>query len=153
MNVFFGLLSLVSCTVIGYMLSTKFSKRKKFYINFATFNKKLENEISFSQKTLIDLVNSGVDAGEFEKCVKNYFENKKLDIQQNLLKNDEIDFIKTYLETIGSSDKITQIKYLESASKTIENNLNAAIEDDRKYKALYIKLGFLFGLMVFVVLL
>jgi hypothetical protein len=153
MNIFLGVLLLVFCTTTGYVLSLKFTKRKNFFINFSFFNKRLENEIAFTQKTLVNILRDSVNLGEFEKCLLEYLEKKSFCVDSKLFNNDEIDFIKNYFETIGGSDKDSQIKYLDSAGKIIDDYLSLTSNEEKRYKTLYIKLGFLFGLMAFVIVL
>ena len=153
MNMMLGLIILCVCTYVGYNLSKKFTLRTKYYNSFLNFNKKLQNEISFTQATLFDILEDKREDGDFYWCVATYLSNNKFEFVGKYIKDEELDFLNNYLKTIGKSDKDTQINYLKSAEKTIEEKLSLSSYEEKRYKTLYIKLGFLIGLIAFIILL
>lgn len=153
MNIFLGLIVLTACTFIGYLLSKKFTKRKKFFSDFNTFNNLLIKEVAFSQTTIAKLVQNFSCSGDFIDCVDNFYKKNNITVKDNYLNADEIEFLTNYLNTIGASDKDSQIKYLDGALKVLDKMLNDSTNDEKRYRNLYIKLGFLFGLMAFIIIL
>ena len=86
---------------------------------------------------------------EFYNAVKSYlidnirFENK-------LFLTEELDFFNDYCICVGKGDKESQIAYLNSVQNVINEKLALATEENNKYKTLYVKLGILIGLMLFI---
>ena len=69
------------------------------------------------------------------------------------LNDDENAFLKEYVSYIGRGDNISQMNYLLTCDESIKKLCNSTYEEEKRYRKLYIKLGFLFGLVILVVLL
>lgn len=151
MNVFLGLMLLATSTFISYVLSDKYRKRKDFYKKFTIFNEKLISELNFSKKTLIEMISNLEDNSDFNKFLCKYVRNREIVENINYLNSDEQGFFVNYITTIGNGDVVSQLNFVNSAKIEIEKNLNEAIENDKKYKILYLKIGFLIGLILLVV--
>lgn len=152
MKLALGVVLVCLFTFLGYVLSGKFTLRKSFYTNFYNFNNKLKQEINFRQTTLVSLLNDN-ESNDFFCAIKNYIQNNKFDFNKSYLKRDEIDFFYNYLKTIGSGDKDSQIEYLKEINSIVVEKKKQSIEDEKRYKTLYVKLGFLFGLIVLILIL
>lgn len=150
MNLFFGVLLLFISTIVGYYLSLKFVKKREFYENFSSFNKTFTSEVGFSQKTLKDII-SKFD-NDFYNFLKNNINGSK-DFSLKYLSEEEMTFAKTYANSIGVGDKHSQLEFLKSITTEIDNRLKVSIENEKKYKNLYVKLGFLTGLICLIIFL
>ena len=152
MNIYIGLLLLIICTFSGYRLSVKYSDRRIFFTDFYSFNEKMINEVSFSQNSLLSLIeNESKLNRDFGKLIFEIINTKEKNCVK-YLKDEEIEMISGYINKLGKSDRESQITYLSSEKKIIDEMRVAAINEEKKYAKLYVKLGFLFGLIVFVVL-
>ena len=153
MNIYIGVLSLILCTFNGYRLSVKFNERKKFFSDFFSFNQKMISEVSFTQNPLLKIVESEQgDKRDFIKFISGEI-NKAEYYVPDYLKKEEIPIVKEYANNLGRSDRETQLKFLSSQTKIIENLCASSEKDEIKYKKLYVKLGFLFGLIILIALL
>lgn len=155
MKIALGIISIIVCTFIGYKLASKYSERRKFYNSFISFNKKLQYEVSFTKVSLVKILE---DLDEDNDVFVSELKNKFLRKEENstaykFLSEDENKFFKSYMQNIGSGDSKSQTVYLEGVNKVLEANSNSASEDEKKYKSLYIKLGFLIGLVILIILL
>lgn len=153
MSFIFGVIALITCSYIGYLCSKKYIDKRDFYNDFNNFNLKLKNAVSFNNSTIISLIESCDKKSLFYDALRSCFTKSiKIDFTSvNYLSKAEIDFLNSYLDLIGSVDRNTQINYLNEVSNKLQENLNEAILEEKKYKTLYIKIGFLVGLIVFVV--
>lgn len=151
MKLFLGIIILILSTFIGYILSEKFSKRRVFYKNFRLFNTELEKEISFTKRTILELIEDKKD-NDFNLIVFNYFNKNVLDFNLSYLKIEELDCFKIYLKTIGSSNDISQLQYLKTINIELDKRLLDAEANEKKYKTLYVKIGFLIGLILLIII-
>lgn len=153
MGLILGGILLCFSTLIGYILSGKFTDKQSFYYNFITFNSKLKNELHFGQSTLISIIKDIDKDSDFYKlfyrCV---IENKDY-YNINYLSKKENDYFKMYLQDVGKGDVKSQIEYLENINKTITLEYDKILEQNKKYKTLYIKMGFLIGLILLILVL
>lgn len=154
MKIFLGILVIIFSTFIGYILSKKYTKLKNFYCNFDNFNKMLKTEIAFSQKTLKEIIDEKYSINnDFLYSFKLYLENKEnFCLNINYLSSDEKAFLLEYFENIGKTEKGSQLEFLKKAEERLSTFYKNAIELDKKYKTLYIKLGFLIGLIIFILI-
>ncbi len=154
MKIILGIIIMILCVVIGYFYSKKYQERKKYFEDFKNFNGRVKNEVNFSQTSLISIVKSISTDTAFNSYVHGYFIDKNDSIDKLKFFNEhERTFVSDYMKNIGQGDKNSQSQFLESSEKQIEKYLDDAIEEDKKYRPLCIKLGFLFGLIILIILL
>ena len=154
MKIILGIIIMILCVVIGYFYSKKYRERKKCFEDFKNFNGRVKNEVNFSQTSLISIVKSISTDTAFNSYVHGYFIDKNDSIDKLKFFNEhERTFVSDYMKNIGQGDKNSQSQFLESSENQIEKYLDDAIEEDKKYRPLCIKLGFLFGLIILIILL
>lgn len=153
MKIIIGIFFLFLCTFIGYNLSLKYTKRKIFYGNFFNFNEKLLREVSFLQTTIVSLLNDIDINTDFYDSLKHYVNTKEFKFDKQYLLEEEKNELNRYFKTIGTSDKNGQIEYLNSMDITLKNKRIQSEENEKKYRTLYIKMGFLIGLIILIILL
>ncbi len=136
------------------MYGAKFCDKRKFYQDFLTFNNKIKNEIAYSMNTIPNVLSENKRSGTFYTLLNKYLVSKsEFVINEKYLNDDEKTFTKNYFDVIGKSDRDSQLEFISSISTQIEDKVNASIADEKKYKGLYLKLGFLIGLVALIALL
>ena len=113
MKIFIGILLLLLSIYLGYVLSSKYRKRRTFFNSFYEFNNAVSSEVYFSQLTILQMLKKQEKDDDFIQNVKEYLKNKKLKYELKYLSNDELEFFNNYLIKVGGSDKKTQEKFLE----------------------------------------
>lgn len=152
MKLVLGIILVCLSTLIGYILGGKYSFRKQFYADFYNFNNKLKQEISFRQATLTALLKE-CNSTDFYCALKNYIEKNQFNFEKTYLQKDEIEYFYNYLKILGTSDKNSQVDFLDEINMSVLEKQKQSAVEEKKYKALYLKLGFLFGLILFVLVL
>ena len=152
MNILIGILCVIVCSLIGKILSEKFQKRKDFFSELNNLNQKLKSEITFKQSSLRDIIDNLNNETLKSYLVECVF-NKNQTINVVFLSNDENDFIRDYAANLGVFDRNSQLSFLTSVDAQIQTYYKTSREEEQKYRKLYIKLGFLFGLIIMVVVL
>ena len=162
MKLTIGIIAIIICTFFAYRASVKYTKRKVFYDDFGAFNDKLKSEIAFSKNTILSLVASINDESDFGVLLKRRF-NKNENVnalyegsiarELKYLKRADVDFINDYFNSIGKADGVTELKIINKYGEEIFKNLSVAVSDEKKYRPLYVKLGFLLGILVLILLL
>lgn len=153
MNLFFGIVLLIISTFVGYVCSSKFSDRQVFYLDFLNFNKKLKQEVAFKQSTILTIVNKLNNNSDFNITTKDFFSKNELNFNKKYLTEEEKNYFYDYLREIGKTEKNYQIEYLNATNETLTLKQKACEEDAKKYKKLYIKIGFLIGLILLILVL
>lgn len=154
MKIFFGVLAVCLCVAASYKMADKYTERRKFYESFGDFNKKLKNEVYFTRKTIISVLEENSNKNDFfYKSVNEYYHNNKQRVRNvKIFSEEETDFFNKYLEILGVSDGASQIKHIEATENYISDKFSQAVDNEKKYKSLYVKLGFLLGLLIFVLI-
>ena len=153
MRLFLGIVLLLLSLFIGYCLSGKYYFRRIFYTDFYNFNTLFGQEIAFKQTTLVNLINNQSNNTDFYFLIKNKVLTESNEFCITYLTAQEKNFVYEYLEKIGKFDKNTQLEYLKNVSGIILEKQQNSIIDEKKYKTLYIKLSFLIGLILLIVVL
>ena len=96
MRLILGLILLLCCTLIGYCMAGKFIDRKTFYNDFLSFVKKLKQEVSFGQATIIEIVKD-TNIGDFCLLIENYFNSNNKSIQYPYLNLSKENAVMTFL--------------------------------------------------------
>lgn len=152
MKICIGIILIFLFVLIGYALSFKYNDRKNFYTDFFNFNSKLKDEIEFRQTVLNDIINNLNNNGYFYSELQSYLKfPQNYTVTCTFLNDEEKNEVINYFKTIGTGERTSQIKYLDFISKIIENKKNNTTAEYNKYKPLFIKMGFLFGLIIFII--
>lgn len=154
MRMILGIVVIVLCTCFGYILSLKYRKRCKYYTDFSDFNILLKKEVSFSQRTICELVDLKIKDNEsdFYLVLNNVISGNNSKIPLKYLSEGERNFFLSYCKNIGSLDKSSQLDYLEVVQRDVDDGKEKANKDEKKYCSLCVKLGFLIGLIFFIIL-
>ena len=151
------------CVFIGYAVSLKYTKRKRFFASMISLADKLSLEINFSRERLKVLVENvdksthinllGID----QKFVD--FLDRKIDLTQqalfdknDMLKNEEKDTILLFFKTLGRSDVENQIKEIQGFSEKFKEMKKQCDLEQKKYGSLSFKLGIIAGLFFIVIM-
>lgn len=152
MKFFIGIILIVLSTLVGYLFSIKYSERRIFFEDFNKVVIRLKNEINFTQRPVIDVLNSSLDNGSDVLVVYNSFLLNNYNYTSNLkyLSFNEKNFVFDFLSTIGTGDVLSQNKIIDVAIEQSNSFLKQSIDDEKKYKTLFIKLGLLAGITLFI---
>lgn len=141
------------CVAFSYLLTGKYRSRMQFYYNFNLFNERLINEVSYTRIPLPAFLEKYTFTGDF----KGMLEQKKGDFSTGnyslpYLGEDEKKYLADYFCMIGRSDAASQRTFLSAARQEISEKKKSTEEAYKKYFALYLKLGFLAGLVLVVLI-
>lgn len=153
MKLFFAIILLIISGAIGYYFSNKLVKRREMYETMREFNQAVKSEALFSQNSITKIINKYADGKDFYKLINNYTSIEKSTYSVKYLKKSELEFIKNYSLNVGRGNVESVIKYLNENEMIISNYLYEAKENEKKYKTLYLKMGILIGLILFILLL
>ena len=149
MKLLLGFVCVILGIIFGYFFSERYSKRKDFLSDLLFFNQRLLKEVSYTQNSIYTLFDGQTD---FYIAIKDYFDSKNFSKIKYLYEDENI-FVENYFKNIGNMDKYSQLAFLNNSQKEIESMTDKATKENKKFQDLYIKLGFLIGLIILVVLL
>ena len=69
-----------------------------------------------------------------------------------LLSGDDGQFLKDYINNLGKTDALSQVDYLIERKSLLKKYKDDSFNDYKKYSSLYVKIFFLIGVMVAVLL-
>ena len=149
------------CTYIGIGVSKYYSKRRYFFSDLVLFMDKLRLDISFSKEKIGVIIKNFQEGSRvFEKLKvnflnileNNHFDEKKLFEGINILKENEKTTLTIFFKSLGRFDSINQtnqIKVFKEEIKKLESN---CINQYQKFGSLSIKLGFIVGVLLALIL-
>lgn len=160
----FLIILVLSCILIGYIFSRKYRVRKDFFLSLVYLCQKFDIEINYSRERLKNIFDSLEEKHKSKLCGidKNFisFINKEIKLDKdslfkgiNFLKENEKDIITMFFKTLGRSDVESQIKEIKNYQIKFDEMSNLAINENKKYGMLSLKLGIITGLLLIVILL
>lgn len=158
-----GVLLVALGSFLGYLFGKKYRKRKQFFAQFCQFNDCFLAEITYARRPLSQFLTSASYRGEFALLIDDYMQNLEQasafvellqkDSEYSFLKSEDKGWIADYFYMLGRGDSQSQKSYFQSQKERIESSRTAAEKEDKRYADLYIKLGFLCGLFILILIL
>lgn len=146
----------------GYVLAKKYRRRKLFFGEWKEFNERFITEISYYRRPLGEFFAKFTYKGEFQKFLESYFEwlnfgsgriSELLEIPFcSFLTKEEKNILVDYFQMLGKGDSNSQKAYFSSVKETLAKLCANAESSHKKYGDLYIKLGFLSGLLILILI-
>ena len=145
-RIFVGILGVILCTFIGYSYSLRFTKRCKFYDDLLNFINLLKTEVSFSKNTINEIYKNLDNMSDLYAFL---IKGEKV----RYLTIDEENMLHEFQSLVGSSDSSSQLKMLDYYEEKIRKKLKLEENNKIKFSSSGIKIGFMVGLIVFVMVL
>ena len=125
------------------------------YYDLYQFLKIYEDNLSFRQDNLKDLVSKFVQEkrSDLAKFIEEVIIYGRQQVKPEFLTQKETDFICDILTSLGRADKDTELQQVKHFQFLVNSKLATAKETKEKYSALSIKISFLIGLLLVVLLL
>ena len=146
----------------GYILAGRYRKRKEFFRQFNEFNERFLSEISYYRRPIADFISQYSYKNDFDDLLRLFYErisNEEFEggnlTEENafhFLSQEEKSFVDNYFLMLGRGDSVSQKGYFSSVKDKIVTMRNDTETQSKKYGDLYVKLGFLFGLLVLILI-
>lgn len=146
----------------GYILSGKYRRRKEFFRQFNEFNERFLSEISYYRRPLADFITQFSYKGEFNELLHLFYERISMEEEEELnltenscfyfLLKEEKSFVDNYFLMIGRGDSVSQKGYFSSVKEKMISMRSDAENQSKKYADLYVKIGFLCGLLILILI-
>lgn len=158
-----GIIFVCFSTFCGYLLSKKYRRRKKFFQQWTIFNERFLNEIAYYRRPLKEFYQKFEYDGDFnlfllgflESLTKNEgnkWEFEGLLKEFSFLEKEDKGMITDYFLMLGRGDSRSQKEYFSSVKSPLEKRALAVETQAKKYGDLYVKLGFLLGLALLIII-
>lgn len=161
-KVLLGIAIVAFTTFCGYLLGKKYRRRKDFFSQLYDFNERFLNEIAYYRRPLKEFFSKFSYKGDFEKLLYIYAENidKQTLTADNMLENADFDFLRKeeksvvgdYFYMLGKGDSSSQKTFFSSVKTNVTALRDTATAESKKYGDLFVKLGFLCGLLILILL-
>ncbi|MBR7100101.1 MAG: hypothetical protein IKC91_02985 [Clostridia bacterium] len=139
-------------TYLGYFLAGKHRLAKKFYASWDKFHQFFLSEVEYTRRPLDEVLKRFEDEGDFSGFLKEYRNNHKIENSIDFLSKEENEFLKEYFSFLGKSDYTAQREYFNANTKKLNDYKLKSEQNAVKYTDLYVKLGFLLGLIIVILL-
>ena len=126
-------------TSLGIFLSANKKKRMQIFCELYEFNEQLLLNLKFSRQPISKIA-------EKYKFVPDILRGQKL------LEGEDGEIISDYAVNLGKTDALSQIDYLNGRKAALENYKNESTIQYKKYSSLYVKIFFLVGVLVAVLI-
>ncbi len=159
---FAGIAVVAFTTFCGYLLAGKYRKRRLFFTQLQTFNERFLSELAYYRRPLQVFIREYNYKEEFAlllqrflSCIKNENELKEVELFGEsffFLKKEERQIVLNYFSMLGRGDSTAQKGYFSAVKNNLISMQEECVITCKKYADLYIKLGFLFGLLILILI-
>lgn len=142
------------CSCAGFVLARKYKQRKIFATDLQNFNERFINEVGYTRvplATFFEKYQYGEDFTALLSALKEC-DFREIRIEYTYLTEEQTRLTSDYFRMIGKSDAKTQRDYLNAVRIELEKNKTEAEAEYKKRFTLYMKLGFLLGLVLAILL-
>ena len=159
---FLGIAIVAFTTFCGAVLAKKYRQRKLFFKQLKEFNERFLNEISYYRRPLGVFSQKYSYTGEFKEVLYGFLSimDKSIITSDTLhlsvytfLQKDDLIFIEDYFKMLGKGDSASQKTYFNSIKEPLTKLQTESEATCKKYGDLYIKIGFLCGLLILILIL
>lgn len=154
LKIFLCILLVALCTCAGIAFTRKHKYRKIFMYDLYSFNERLIGEVNYTRIPLLAFFDKYEYGTDFSSVLSGLKQRnfKNIKINFGYLTADEKKMAQDYFSMIGKSDARSQSNYLNAVREELEKEKNGTEAEYKKHFALYTKLGFLFGLILAILL-
>ena len=159
---FLGIAIVGLTSFIGYLLAKKYRQKKAFFMQLYEFNERFLSELSYRRRPIRELVASYAYQGEFKELLDDFFlsldkkSSKDLAVfdlpEYTFLTKEEKGLVADYFLMFGRGDSLSQKGYFSSLKDTLSSQAEKAADTCKRYGDLYMKIGFLCGLLILILI-
>lgn len=158
-----GILLVCFTTFCGYLFARKYRQRKKFFTQWTLFNERFLSEIAYYRRPIKEFYQKYEYESEFNEFLLDFIKvlshgapkketyDKILEEFPFLEKEDKSQIVDYFL-MLGRGDSGSQKSYFSSAKASLSTRLGEVENQAKRYGDLYVKLGFLLGLALLVII-
>ena len=157
-----GIAIITFTTFCGYLFAQKYRKRKLFFAQLREFNERFLSEIAYYRLPIGEFIASFSYQKEFEILLKEFFLNIETRSVNDLgifdlpeyafLTKEEKGIVQDYFLMIGKGDSASQKAYFSSVKDKLLKLQTDSENNCKRYNDLYIKIGFLCGLLILILI-
>lgn len=158
-----GIALVAFTTFCGYFLAKKYRQRKLFFMQLLEFNERYLSEIAYYRRPIKEFTEKYTYKGEFDELLQDFFRSLQSgeSLRENLLDSAKYAFltieekrvVEDYFLMFGKGDSQSQKGYFSSVKSSLSKLQSEAETQCKRYGDLYIKLGFLCGLLLLILML
>ena len=159
---FLGVAIVAFTSFCGHLLAKKYRQRRLFFEQFYTFNENFLSEIAYYRRPIKEFASLRAYEGEFDDCLSEIFTaiEQNLSISGVFAKSDNYTFLKEedrkttedYFSMLGKGDSASQRAYFSSIKERLLALRKESETDAKRYGDLYVKIGFLCGLLILILI-
>ena len=159
---FLGVAIVAFTSFCGYLLARKYRQRMLFFQQFYTFNERFLSEIAYYRRPIQAFISQYTFEGQFNEFLSEVFieREENMQIEGVFAKSDKYTFLNKedrkvatdYFCMLGKGDSASQKCYFSSMKEKLSQLRKDTEIQAKQYVDLYIKLGFLCGLLVLILI-
>jgi stage III sporulation protein AB len=159
---FLGIAIIAFSSFCGHLMAKKYRQRDSFFKQFREFNERFLNEISYTRRPLVEFITAYSYEGEFRELLQNFYTFLKEDSSNSsflqegqafaFLRAEDRQIIQDYFLMLGKGDTVSQRGYFSAMKSSLVELQLEAHNNAKRYSDLYIKIGFLCGLLLLILI-
>ena len=151
----FGIAIIGFTTFCGYFLAKKYRQKKLFFVQLYDFNEHFLTEIAYYRRPIKEFISLHSYQGEFNVLLNAFYtglqDGSFTDLAEyTFLTEEEKRWVMDYFLMLGKGDSSSQKAFFSAMKDGLTKYKIEAEENCKRYGDLYIKIGFLCGLLLLI---
>ncbi len=144
-----GILSIILAVKIGADFALKDKKVYEFFNSLINLCDKIIADLNYKKSNIKVILSNKFQSNDLNLLLKKFVKEKKLEFPNYLLK-EEVFLIEDLFASLGKADTNSQILSVEAFKVELKKIAKEKYEKYKKYNTLFVKLGFISGLLIFI---
>jgi stage III sporulation protein AB len=153
-----GVAIVAFCSFCGYYMTKKYRKRQSFYLQLWEFNERFLSEVTYYRRPLAEFLSKYSYKNEFAVLLQSFYlglEKGSFSLENiclDFLTEEDKKELEDYFGMLCKGDSTAQKAYFSGLKEVLAKKKMQSVEEGKKYGDLYVKLGFLIGLFLLVLM-
>lgn len=148
-----GVVFVAISSLLGLKVADKYNYRRQVFQKLYDFSIFFNSKVGFINETVKQsLVNLQKDLPQTLENVNEFFEGEQFECRDKKLTVKQKELVSSFINSLGISDSKSQKNLNNSYIELIKNELTSVKTYAQKFTQLSVKLGFAFGLVIFIIL-
>ena len=152
-RIILGIVFVAISSLLGLRFTDKFKYRQEVFQKVYDFAIYFNSKVGFINETVKDcLVNLQKDIPQTLENLDKYFFGERFECSDKKLTEKQRQLISSFINSLGITDSQNQKSIINSYIELLKSELESIKTFNQKFVGLSVKLGFSFGLIVFIIL-
>ncbi len=152
-KVILGIVFVAVSSLLGVRFAEKYRYRQEVFQKLYDFAIYFNSKVGYVNETVKDsLIKLQKQIPQTLENLNSFFSGERFECSDKKLTDKQRELVSSFINSLGITDSINQKNLINSYTELIKNELSSEKTNAQKFVGLSLKLGFSFGLIIFIII-